>query len=182
MWIVLAFLSMLRLLSIRLCVETTATTPHVGGSVGARLEEFFGERCLQGSLPDTIERWLASHDLSTCDDFPTPIAPLAADSEGARLSVRLIVRGGERLLLLQRKPLTDTPACPRSLGLSPREADVMAWVAQGKTNAETAIILGLSRRTVDKHLEHIYIKLGVENRLSAVTRFHAAFKEPAPVS
>jgi DNA-binding NarL/FixJ family response regulator len=38
----------------------------------------------------------------------------------------------------------------------------MTWIAQGKTNAETATILKLSRRTVDKHLEHIYSKLGVE--------------------
>jgi DNA-binding CsgD family transcriptional regulator len=54
-----------------------------------------------------------------------------------------------------------------ALGLSDREAEVMTWIAQGKTNGETARILTLSRRTVEKHLEHIYSKLGVETRMAA---------------
>jgi DNA-binding CsgD family transcriptional regulator len=43
----------------------------------------------------------------------------------------------------------------------------LGWVAQGKTNPEIGLILGISRRTVQKHLERIYIKLGVENRTAA---------------
>jgi DNA-binding CsgD family transcriptional regulator len=52
-------------------------------------------------------------------------------------------------------------------------------VAEGKTNAETATILGLSPRTVDKHLEHIYVKLGVETRMAAAARVRAAAADPA---
>jgi DNA-binding CsgD family transcriptional regulator len=48
-----------------------------------------------------------------------------------------------------------------------READVLLWVAQGKSNRDIGAILGLSPRTVNKHLEQIYQKLGVENRASA---------------
>jgi len=44
---------------------------------------------------------------------------------------------------------------------------VLAWVAQGKTDADIGAILRLSPRTVAKHLEHIYERLGVENRLAA---------------
>ena len=146
----------------------------------AWLQEFFGGSPLRGNLPDALARWVACQGLSMSDDLPTPIAPMVAETDGARLSVRLLLHGSGRILLLQRQTSTATPECPRSLGLSPREADVMAWVAQGKTNAETAIILRLSRRTVDKHLEHIYAKLGVENRLSAVTRVRAALEEPTP--
>lgn len=54
-----------------------------------------------------------------------------------------------------------------SLGLTPREAEVLLWVTQGKSNADTASILGTSEATVRKHLEHIYPKLGIESRGAA---------------
>jgi DNA-binding NarL/FixJ family response regulator len=57
-----------------------------------------------------------------------------------------------------------------TLGLSPRQAEILLWVAQGKTNFETALILGISAATVKKHLEHIYEKLGVEGRNAATLR------------
>ena len=56
------------------------------------------------------------------------------------------------------------------LGLSAREAEILLWVAQGKSNFETAVILGISTATVKKHLEHIYAKLGVEGRNAANLR------------
>ncbi len=54
-----------------------------------------------------------------------------------------------------------------ALGLSPREAEILLWVAQGKSNAEVGMILKISAATVKKHLEHIYLKLGVESRNAA---------------
>lgn len=54
-----------------------------------------------------------------------------------------------------------------SLGLTPREAEILFWVAQGKTNPEIATILGIGLTTVKKHLESTFAKLGVENRTSA---------------
>jgi len=62
---------------------------------------------------------------------------------------------------------------PRHAGrqaLTPRENEVLQWLAHGKTDAEIAALLGLSPRTVHKHLEHIYVKLGVETRTAAVMR------------
>jgi len=56
------------------------------------------------------------------------------------------------------------------LGLSSREAEILLWVAQGKSNFETGIILKISGATVKKHLEHIYEKLSVEGRNSAAFR------------
>lgn len=55
----------------------------------------------------------------------------------------------------------------KAYGLTYREEDVLYWVAQGKTNAETARILKIAPGTVKIHLEKIYQKLGVENRTSA---------------
>lgn len=54
-----------------------------------------------------------------------------------------------------------------ALGLTPRESEVLFWVAQGKANAEIALILEASAGTIRKHLEHIFEKLGVENRGAA---------------
>jgi DNA-binding CsgD family transcriptional regulator len=51
--------------------------------------------------------------------------------------------------------------------LTPRETEVLSWVAKGKTNRDVGEILGMSPRTVNKHLEHIYVKLGVETRTAA---------------
>lgn len=54
-----------------------------------------------------------------------------------------------------------------SLHVTQREAQVLVWIAHGKTNREIAQILELSPRTVNKHLEQIFRKLGVENRTAA---------------
>jgi len=53
-------------------------------------------------------------------------------------------------------------------GLTKRQVEVLQWVAMGRTNPEIAIILGISYRTVDKHLENIYRQIGVETRLAAI--------------
>jgi DNA-binding CsgD family transcriptional regulator len=52
--------------------------------------------------------------------------------------------------------------------LTPREREVLAWVARGKTNAEIAGVLWLAPGTVRKHLENVYAKLGVSTRTAAV--------------
>lgn len=67
-------------------------------------------------------------------------------------------------------PLAPAQVAPDAEGLTPREKEVLHWLAHGKTDAEIAALLGLSPRTVHKHLEHIYIKLGVETRTAAVMR------------
>ena len=55
----------------------------------------------------------------------------------------------------------------RQVALTPRETEVLSWVAKGKTNRDIADILGMSHRTVNKHLEHVFEKLGVETRSAA---------------
>lgn len=64
-------------------------------------------------------------------------------------------------------PAPHYPEFTSELGLTTREGEVLAWLSKGKTNRDIAQILGLSPRTVDKHLEQIYAKLGVENRTAA---------------
>ena len=71
------------------------------------------------------------------------------------------------------RPASVADATPealcRALGLTPREAEILHWVVQGKTNPEIGTILGIQLTTVKKHLESTFVKLGVENRTAAVT-------------
>ncbi|MEY2576718.1 MAG: hypothetical protein QOF80_2205 [Verrucomicrobiota bacterium] len=56
--------------------------------------------------------------------------------------------------------------------MSLREGEVLGWIVEGKRDAEIAAILGLSTRTVEKHVQHILEKVGVETRTGAVTWCH----------
>ena len=69
-----------------------------------------------------------------------------------------------------REAPADAAADITEMPLTPREREVLDWVAAGKTNRDIATILGASPRTVEKHLERIYEKLGVETRTAAVMR------------
>src|ERR1035441_2457345 len=62
----------------------------------------------------------------------------------------------------------------RRLGLTHREADVLLWIARGQSNAEIGFSLRISPRTVKKHLEHVFSKLGVRTRLAVAVRASAA--------
>jgi DNA-binding CsgD family transcriptional regulator len=64
---------------------------------------------------------------------------------------------------------SDTAAL-RAAGLTEREADVLQWIAKGKSNPDIAAILGTSPRTVQKHVERLLQKLGVETLVAAVAR------------
>ncbi len=64
------------------------------------------------------------------------------------------------------------------LGLTPREAEVLLWVAQGKSNGEIATICGAAEKTVKRHLTHIFEKLGVEGRNAATLRALEALNRP----
>lgn len=65
---------------------------------------------------------------------------------------------------------TDDEVLRRHFPLTMRESEVLLWIAKGKSNRDIGEILGLSARTVNKHLEQIYVKLGVENRASAAVK------------
>ncbi|THF53653.1 response regulator [Allorhizobium terrae] len=64
----------------------------------------------------------------------------------------------------------------QAFGLTVRESEVLLWIARGKPNRDIGEILGLAARTVNKHLEQIYVKLGVENRASAAVKAAAVLR------
>ena len=78
----------------------------------------------------------------------------------------------------QQFPEMDPSSLIEERGLTPREVEVLEWVARGKTNNEIGLILDISPRTASKHLEHIYTKLGVESRTAAVVQFLGMIQQP----
>ncbi|KWV46232.1 LuxR family transcriptional regulator [Bradyrhizobium macuxiense] len=119
-------------------------------------------------LPDPMPHWLdqakgkAGAKTATMSAFP--------GNEQLRLQYMGKLGPNEFLLRLAKDTSGDMPAEFYSeLGLTTREGEVLSWLSKGKTNRDIAQILGLSPRTVDKHLEQIYAKLGVDNRTAAAT-------------
>ena len=78
------------------------------------------------------------------------------------------------------QPDFSSPApLAEKLGLTDREAETLLWVAQGKSNADIATILGNSEKTVKKTLGHIFGKLGLESRTAAALRAVEVLATPA---
>jgi DNA-binding NarL/FixJ family response regulator len=119
-------------------------------------------------LPPSARDWLQDHIRAGAapEQFAIP-----ADAGGVPpLLLAYIGRGslGEHLLRLSKGETGSNEALLQTrLALTRREAEVLVWIARGKSNRDIGEILGLSPRTVNKHLEQIYAKLGVENRASA---------------
>ena len=105
-------------------------------------------------------RDFTARDRAVLDALEPHLARLAAT---ARLRRRLAAA-------LEELERTRAPLVVESQELTPREQEVLAWVARGKTNAEIAQILWLAPSTVRKHLENVYAKLGVSTRTAAVAR------------
>ena len=125
------------------------------------MEKYFpGEQAAAQALPMAVTSWLEAVMLASAPE------PLIISQGTASLHLSLSRRQREWLLLLEEKQ-EHTPASMEQYLLTPREMDVLTWVAKGKTNRDIAEILGMSPRTVNKHLEHIYVKLGVETRAAA---------------
>jgi len=78
------------------------------------------------------------------------------------------------------KPDFTSPApLERALGLTPREAEVLLWVAQGKGNAEISIILGATEYTIKKHMQNIFDKLGADSRNACTVRALEVLSAPS---
>lgn len=146
---------------------------------------YFAVTLAEGDLlPGALARWLETE---------TEFAPPTVENTGTSRSLGrltsqverdafIVVKDSKRLIIKLMNDVTngeyilsiteyDPGVLLRNLqryGLSPRETEVLRWLSKGKTNVEIAVILSMSKRTADKHLEHIFAKLGVETRAAAV--------------
>lgn len=136
-----------------------------------RLLKAYGLQTQPGSdfLPAGLRDWLSHlHKMvDRRDDVPSAAAPLVIKGEAGQLIIRRLGQGLNDVLLLEEQQNTPSFDQLRHFGLSKRELEILGWVERGKTNPEIGLILNISRRTVHKHLEHVYLKLGVENRMAA---------------
>lgn len=117
---------------------------------------------LQSVLAPQLERWF-NHQ-------PTAGQPFPCSGDNVTLKIVLVESrpSGEYLLrVTSEETLSGEERLRRTLNLTAREAEVLYWLANGKTNKDISQILGMAVRTVNKHLEQIFPKLGVENRTSA---------------
>jgi DNA-binding NarL/FixJ family response regulator len=142
-------------------------TPQAAKLLGVAFSDFDKEDYV---LPHDIRLWLQQSATTQPGSEPTSIALKGRE---ASIAIRFIYIGqigpDEYLLRLLEGEIDDdrTLLKKRRLTVTEREAEVLLWIARGKSNRDIAEILDLSPRTVNKHLEQIYAKLGVENpRLS----------------
>ena len=141
-------------------------TPQTAKLLGLAFGDFHGEGYL---LPANVQEWLqkrAHQDVKSATDS------IALDTNASPLKLQLSYVGqvaSEEILLrlVEGEFENDNLVLKRKLQLTQRESEVLMWIARGKSNRDIAEILSLSPRTVNKHLEQIYAKLGVENRASA---------------
>jgi DNA-binding CsgD family transcriptional regulator len=163
-----------------LCVDARGRITDATPLALEWLAEYVGCDAAAGRLPDAVERWRRAQLArlaARADDVPAALDPLRAERPGTRLEIRILPgESGSRLLLSRTRTGLD-PAVLKRLGLTDREAEVLAWLARGKTNEEIAEILGTRPRTVGKHLERVFAKLGVETRTAAAARALTAARD-----
>lgn len=117
-------------------------------------------------LPPALVRLI--HDSHRAPDGELPKTTL--DLGGFKVVISCLGEAseGEHLFrVAQNIEGMEASILQNALALTPREADVLLWISRGKSNRDASEILNISARTVNKHLEQIFIKLGVENRAAA---------------
>jgi len=133
---------------------------------GSLLEEYFPQwRRISGPAPAEMAPALTR--LARCEENG---ATIRLDLPHATLELVLVtrLRGAEMLLRINDvNPAADIAQLQARHGLTLREAEVLLWISHGKPNRVISEILDISPRTVNKHLEQVFIKLGVETRAAA---------------
>lgn len=135
------------------------------------IERYFPKSLKPASqLPAPVTRWLRATLSALRSDLVVtpPPQPLVVRSENSRLTIRFQPQSTQaaRLILSEEHALTPL-VLTQSLNLTPRQGEVLHWLTEGKSNPEIALILGTSPRTIHKHVEHLFDKLGVSTRQAA---------------
>jgi DNA-binding response OmpR family regulator/DNA-binding CsgD family transcriptional regulator len=137
------------------------TTPQAG----SLLAEAFDLSAVDVKLPDPLAS-LVRHLIQAGEtDKPQPVA-------GSDMTIAFLGRNGPDEYLFRLATASaggEESVLHAEFGLTTREAEVLLWIARGKANKEISDILLISPRTVNKHLERVFAKLGVENRASAAS-------------
>jgi len=150
-------------------VDAGGAIAFASGRAPRLLAEYFPQAGGRGAaLPPPVAEWLAMPAGSAVP------SPLEVDAEHGTLTLRADPGpGGGWLLTCEEEPL-PTPERLRGLGLTRRQAEILALLAAGAGVAEIATDLYLSPATVRKHLENVYERLGVHTRAEAIAKARTA--------
>jgi DNA-binding CsgD family transcriptional regulator len=146
----------------------------MSASAGNMLHRYFdGEYLDSNQLPDTLNSWVKQQLRMQQSEILMLNQPLQIVKSGQTLEIKLLCDfTDEQHLLIFSEQSMEFPLEQhlQSIGLSKREAEVLALVAAGKTNLQISLQLNISVKTVKKHLEHIFEKLNAQNRIDAVNK------------
>jgi len=123
-------------------------------------------------LPDEVSAWISQHH-----DPRAAAQPLVLRAAAGTVLVRLLPNkraDGREVLLLESGTEELSVAALRSLGLTARQAETLRLAALGRTASQSAAHMGIASRTVEKHLQHVYAKLGVRSLPQAAATAWAA--------
>ncbi|MES2100396.1 MAG: response regulator transcription factor [Pseudomonadota bacterium] len=134
------------------------------------MHDYFGAAPAQ--IPELVLDWLHTESALAANGGEPRSLPIRRETPAGtrQLVFALQQRTGDDDLLIVMREVSDAAvvdAMVRAFKLTLREAEVLYWVAKGKTNRDIGDILGSSPATVKKHLERVYVKLGVETRTAA---------------
>lgn len=158
----------------------TRSAMNLLDNVGAKLLTCNDAGNIRWSTPDLLQLRGALSP-SEIGDLETALREMVGDAHGTARKIELQgmklmlerlahTAQGENLFRITRSlEGEETRMLQEAFGLTPREADVLLWTSHGKSNKDMSEILNISARTVNKHLEQIFIKIGVENRASAAS-------------
>lgn len=147
------------------CINQSGRILWATPEAQALLNQYQQEKGDAVELGERLSRWLPNgqigHDLAL---------PLRQQNLGLTVHYFKQTEEDEYLLKIQSPNVGIDPAIlEESLAITYREAEVLLWLAHGKTNREIAEILEMSPRTVNKHLEQMYPKIGASNRTAAAS-------------
>jgi DNA-binding CsgD family transcriptional regulator len=137
------------------------------------LDTYFPKPLSTNELAEYLWDWV-KHQIANFiknPNLPTTCLPLQIRKPDRKLIVRLVIEQQESkyLLLLEEQPLSLMNSLAL-IGLSHRETEVLFWVLQGKKSKLIATEMNIYNSTVRKHLESIYLKLGVTSRTEAIAK------------
>ncbi len=132
------------------------------------LAEFFEDFAASPTFLPSALRTAVVRVASTAAPGRPKVLEWHATARGCRLLVHCEkTRENSQVIALERERTVIAPATSAALGLTGREAEILFWISESKTNPEIAMILKISPRTIHKHVEHLFAKLNVANRLEA---------------
>jgi len=152
-------------------IENDRARPYNPGAV-AYAESCWGKDDVEFTLSADVS--VSLHE-KLAGSWETPVDSSWVDVEidlgGGPITVGALARPDGGALLLFSPPPKQAVSAGIVPMLTRRQCDIMDWIAEGKTSAEVAMILEISPRTVEKHLEAVFQRLGVENRVAAMRSY-----------